>query len=183
MREQGIHGRFHARRDDAAGKAAVLIDDLDVRGRAEIHHDARRPIEAARGNGIRHAVRTQVGTPVIRDVDQLTGGLHVHHQQIHAEHGPAHFLPHVRRRRHDRCQRHAFHRFVGHAAHVEQAAEQHVQFVSGSGGMGRDAPHVFQLVPFEEAERGLRVSYIDGYQHSAHLPVCIFEFSSCYHNP
>ena len=55
------------RRDDAAHKGAVRVDDLDIGRRAQVDHDARRAVDGTGRHGIGDAVGADLGRVVVVD--------------------------------------------------------------------------------------------------------------------
>ena len=91
------------RRDDAAHKGAVRVDDLDIGRRAQVDHNARRAVDGASRHGIGDAVGADLGRVVV---------VHGHaglKARPHGEHAPRasagkRHLPRALERRHYAAQ-------------------------------------------------------------------------------
>ena len=125
--------KCQTRRDDAADKGSVRIDDLDIGRRAQVDHDARRAVDGTGRHGIGDAVGADLGRVVV---------VHGHaglEARPHGEHAPRagtgkSRLPRALERRHHaaqhgsrghKCARHArIGRQRGH-----NLSETHTHFV------------------------------------------------------
>ena len=107
--------KCQTRRDDAADKGSVRIDDLDIGRRAQVDHDARRAVDGTGRHGIGDAVGADLGRVVV---------VHGHaglEARPHGEHAPRagtgkSRLPRALERRHHAAQHgRRGHERAGHA--------------------------------------------------------------------
>ena len=130
------------RRDDAAHKGAVRVDDLDIGRRAQVDHNARRAVDGTSRHGIGDAVGADLGRVVV---------VHGHaglEARPHGEHAPRadtgkSRLPRALERRHHAAQhgRRGYER-AGHARIGRQRghdlSETHTRFVGRNARWRRD---------------------------------------------
>ena len=163
------HGRgrnFETGRDRSAEELALGRDDVDTRGGAEIHHDARRVVQIMCGKGIDDAI----GPDLFGIVDQQrnpgphTGfDHHVHHViPVAHEHRP-HLAQHGRHRGQSRHPGDLLGLFA------QQPPQHERQLVGRHMGIGANTPiaQQFRVIPGagEEPDHRAGVAYIDCEKH------------------
>ena len=104
-RGERVHRDLDAGGEGAAEELALRAHDVEVRRRAEVHHDGRPAVEGVCGKGVDHAVRAHLARVV---VEQRDTGLHPradhdgrHVGEVAVEHPPQ-LLEHARHGRADR---------------------------------------------------------------------------------
>ena len=161
MGKQRCRTCLDARRDDAARKAPLLVDHLDVGCRAEVDDDDRRAEQLARRDGVGHAVRadfTRIG--VVR-IEKRTRRLRRAHDGAHARQILHRTRPRARElgnhRRERRTRDVARPKILG----LEKRQELHAQLVGGMVAVGGDAPHAVEVFPLVDADGRLGVPHVD----------------------
>ena len=134
--------KCQARRDDAADKGSVRIDDLDIGRSAQVDHDARRAVDGTGRHGVGDAVGTDLCWIIV---------VHGHaglETRPHGEHAPRagagkRRLPRALERRHYAAQHgRRGHERAGHARIGRQRghdlSETHTRFVGRNARRRRD---------------------------------------------
>ena len=148
-------------RDDAAHERAALVNHLEVRRRAQIHHDEGRRIGRAGGNEVGYPVGSQLAGVVVA---HLHARLHAgsHHEGASAGKRARRGHPCIREPRHHR-------RDDGIVAdrttavalqHVEQPRHPHARLVGRHALRRGHLPGGFQLAADEEAQVRIRVPHV-----------------------
>ena len=160
-------------------------DGVEGGGRAQVHDDARPPVEVIGADGVGDAIGADLLGVVVEDRHaRAHAGLE--HDTGHVEPPARHLAQRGRDAGHRRRHRHAGHHLVDvHAVEVEQLREQQGVLVGGALGDGRQPPvmgetgrlgrdgrrgaaprgRVVAGAEREQADHRFGVPHVDGEQH------------------
>ena len=155
-----------ARRDDAAEVAPALIDDLEVRRRAEVHDDAGRAVLVHRRHGVNDAVGPHVRGRVVED-GQPRVGLVADEERREVEVDLGHALQGVVELRHDRGDGYRRDGLEVESGEGEEVARVDAVLVDGARALRRQTPVPGEALALEHAERRVRIPHVHHKKHKS----------------